>query len=518
MLPYTPTPTQEAGIVIVGLGGAGAHILQRFSGSSAENVRLCIMSPDERLGQDCGNVDFLQLGASLSHGLGSGGDPEVGRQSIEESREAIAELLKDTRLLVMVTGLGGGTGSGAAPVLAQMAADAGVMLVSVAVMPYSFEGKRRRAQAEAALDDISRLSDIVFCFENDYMEDLLPDNNKAGAVFEEANTLLSQATAAIPMFVNAPGLINIGLDEMMAALRSEDSRCIYGTGKGYGPRRAEDAARAALASPLAAYHDSLGFARSVIVHVAGGSNMSLTEVRTAVETVRAALGEEVDIFFGTAVKPRLGEEMRVSLLASVDYHEFRAAVQADKEAELAAAAAAEEEAAQAALREEPVAEEEVFDEAEAEEMAADEADAEEEPAAETPEEEGEELFSASEDDRRAAERYAPEPPKAAPAPVSRYAPPAEREAAQQMELFGMGSEPQPSSPRFDRPAAPKVSHSHASEDDDFARRVQSLFPDDGTPSTYTQEQEEHRRRANANDLDTPPSLRYNDLRDMFPDD
>ena len=372
MLPYQTTSRKEDGIVIVGLGGAGASILQRFSGSSAENVRLCIMSLDERLGRECGNVEFVQLGAGLNHGLGSGGDPEVARMAIEESSSQVDDLLRDSRLLVMVVGLGGGTGSGVAPVLARKAIEAGIFLVSVVVMPFGFEGARRRQQADTALEEIASISDIVFCFENDYMEDLFRSRTGAQAVFEEANALLSQATASVPLLANSPGIINIGLDELVTALDNNESRCIYGAGKGYGPKRAEEAARAALESPLVAYHGALRHARTVIVHVAGGNNMSLTELRVAMETVREGLaGDDVNIFFGAAVKPRLGEEMRVSLIASVDYHEMQAAILAEAEEAVAepeeALAAQEPETPEEAFEDEvePYAEEagEVYEDA-----------------------------------------------------------------------------------------------------------------------------------------------------------
>lgn len=385
MLPYQTTSRKEDGIVIVGLGGAGASILQRFSGSSAENVRLCIMSLDERLGRECGNVEFVQLGAGLNHGLGSGGDPEVARQAIEESSSQIDALLTGARLLVMVVGLGGGTGSGVAPVLARKASEAGVFLVSVVVMPFSFEGARRRKQADAALEEIASISDIVFCFENDYMEDLFRSRTGAQAVFEEANALLSQATASVPLLANSPGIINIGLDELVTALENNDSRCIYGSGKGYGPNRAEEAARAALESPLVSYHNALKLARTVIVHIAGGNNMSLAELRVAMETVRAELsGDDVNIFFGAAVKPHLGEEIRVSLIASVDAAEMQAAVQADKLA--AAELVAEEEEDEEVSAPEPE-EEEIAPVEPAEEVEEDEEEESGEPLLEDDEEE-----------------------------------------------------------------------------------------------------------------------------------
>ena len=481
MLPYQTTSRKEDGIVIVGLGGAGASILQRFSGSSAENVRLCIMSLDERLGRECGNVEFVQLGAGLNHGLGSGGDPEVARLAMEESSAQIDDLLRGSRLLVMVVGLGGGTGSGVAPVLARKAREAGVFLVSVVVMPFSFEGARRRRQADVALEEIASISDIVFCFENDYMEDLFRSRTGAQAVFEEANALLSQATASVPLLANSPGIINIGLDELVTALENNDSRCIYGAGKGYGPKRAEDAARAALESPLVAYHDAIRLARTVIVHIAGGNNMSLTELRVAMETVRAALaGDDVNIFFGAAVKPLLGEEMRVSIIASVDAREMQAAVLADQTAAEEEPETEAESAAPLEVAEEEAGEEEVpVEEAATEESA-------------PGEEQGEPLLEDDEDDEeqsvaapvvpQAAPMAEPEPlpawepvPAPAPRPSAAWepiAPAQELKPARQSEFnldmsFGTAADASPAD------SMERVADMFGDEDDELAQMVAS---------------------------------------------
>ena len=475
MLPYQTSSRKEDGIVIVGLGGAGASILQRFSGSSAENVRLCIRSLDERLGRECGNVEFVQLGAGLNHGLGSGGDPEVARMAIEESGALVDDLLRDSRLLVMVVGLVGGTGSGVAPVLARKAKDAGIFLVSVVVMPFSFEGARRRKQADAALEEITTISDLVFCFENDYMEDLFRSRTGAQAVFEEANALLSQATASVPLLANSPGIINIGLDELVTALDNNDSRCIYGSGKGFGPKRAEDAARAALESPLVAYHGALKHANTVVVHVAGGNNMSLAELRVAMETVREGLsGDDVNIFFGAAVKPRLGEEMRVSIIASVDYHMMQAALLAEAEAEKSAA-----EAAALVAAEETV---ESQDEPQEEEVLSGEEDEKPEPS-----EEGEPLLAPDEEeeielpqpDVKQKVELEPEPQvswepaaEVAPEPQTPWAPVAEPESA-----------PVPAvAPRAARQSEFNLDMSLGSAADispaDSLERVQGMFGDD----------------------------------------
>lgn len=553
MLPYQTSSRKEDGIVIVGLGGAGASILQRFSGSSAENVRLCIMSLDERLGRECGNVEFVQLGAGLNHGLGSGGDPEVARLAIEESGSQIDDLLREPRLLVMVVGLGGGTGSGVAPVLARKAKEAGVFLVSVVVMPFRFEGARRRSQADKALEEIAAISDIVFCFENDYMEDLFRSRTGAQAVFEEANALLSQATASVPLLANSPGLINIGLDELVTALDNNDSRCIYGSGKGFGPNRAVDAAKAALESPLVAYHQALRHARTVIVHIAGGTNMSLTELRVAMETIREGLGsEDVNIFFGAAVKAHLGEELRVSIIASVDYREMQAALLAEAEAAQAAALAPEP-LADSESESAPLSGEE--EEASAEE------DVEEEPLEEdaakaelAEEEDGEPLFE--DDDEEEAMVYTepapaplpvidPEPgvlpswePIPAPAPVPAPAPAPAVEARQGefnldmafapveeespvgamervADFFGddddldrmMASHAQnPSRPARGLNVFPKKAVAEAEEA--LSARVRSMFDDEGDEAAFkSQPQRGSSRRS---------SLGYNDMSDIFP--
>lgn len=556
MLPYQSVSRKEDGIVIVGLGGAGANILQRFRGSSAENVRLCIMSLDERLGREAGNVEFIQLGAGLNHGLGSGGDPEVGRLAVEESREEIAGLLENARLLVMVVGLGGGTGSGVAPLLAEMASKAGVFLVSVLVMPFSFEGRRRREQADRALEKISSVSDLVFCFENDYMEDLFRTRNGAMAVFEEANTILSQATASIPMLANSPGIINIGLDELVTALRNNDSRCIYGTGTGYGPHRAEDAARAALESPLVAFHNALGLAHTVIVHIAGGNNMSLSELRTAMETVRKSLGnDEVNFFFGAAVKPRLGEEIRVSLIASIDAGEFRAAIEAE-EAEAAAAAESAEAAAddehETEAEEEDFSEEEELEEVESEGVSAD-VFADEAEEEEDIEEEEEEIAPP------VLQRYTPVPrpepvvkpaapaPRPMPAPVERPAAPVPRPATPAPRPATPAPRPVTPAPvDVARPAPAPVRSEPGlfdgtgsqgffnldgqpvqgtlprDSEDEMDERVRSLFSDDvqvvpQASRHYSQEASRRRRMADDEEEEKDFSLRYNDLRDMFPE-
>ena len=528
MLPYQTISQKENRNAIIGIGGAGANVLQCFASSSAGYVRLCTMSLDERVGRGCGNVEFIQLGEGLSHGLGSGGDPEVGRQAMEESADRVREVLAGCKLLVMVVGLGGGTGSGAAPVLARMAREAGLFLVSVVMMPFSFEGKRRREQAELAHEEIARLSDIVFCFENDYMEELFRNRSGARAVFEEVDRLLAKATAAVPMMASSPGLINLGLDELATALENRDSRCIFGSGSGYGAKRAEDAARAALESPLATYHGAIRFARSVIVHIAGGDSMSLTEIRRAMDVVREALGsDDVAIFFGATVKSVLNDEMRVTIVASIDAEEFKASfnrtettVRPELPATPAPALAPEDDTEPEAEDSEVDSEPDVTDEPDEDAPEPEDEDAEEEEAAfdSAPDEEAEAPAPAPAPapKPKPAPRPAPAPEPApepeptprpaqrpAPAPAPTQEPPAAKPKPQQMDLFpttARQSEYMPGT-RYAGQAAPPAreggSVPFGSYSPDASRRRAAISASD--------------------DLDIPPSMRQNDLKTIFPD-
>lgn len=483
MLPYQTISRKEHGISIVGIGGAGAGILQCFAGSSADNVKLYTASLDERVGRALGdNVQFIQLGGGLNHGLGSGGDPEVGRRAAEESSAELEAMLENTQLLVLVAGLGGGTGSGAAPVLARMAQEKGVFLVSVLLMPFSFEGKRRRAQAEKAQEEIARLTDILFCFENDYMENLFNNNRGARAVFEEVDRLLAKATASVPMLASSPGLINLGLDELATALENNDSRCLFGCGKGYGPNRAELAAKDALNSPLVAYRGSLSYARTVIVHVAGGENMSLHEIRVAVETVKNALADEdVDVFFGTTVKPHLGDEIRITLIASVNAEEFQAGIAKQQEEEAAAAAAAAEQP-------EPVEEQEETEESP--EL--------EEETVETPAVENDDIFGDEEEpETPEAETEEPEQIEEEELEDTEEAPATGR-TMYQGELMPMNPT-----------VTPKLSN------DDQTERVRRLFAEVDGEHDYPASRRRSADSAPAND--SASTLRHHDLRSIFPD-
>lgn len=320
MLPYQSANLEENSrrIAIIGLGGAGANILSCFAGQTNAGIKLCTLSLDERIGRASAAGTFIQLGAASNHGFGSGGDPAIGAQAARESEAAIVEHLKGHDLLVLITGLGGGTGSGAAPIIARLARELGLFLVVVATMPFAFEGRRRRQQAETALRDLEISANVLLCFENDHMSNLIAPNKGVHDAFGEADQLLAKATAAVPMLAASPGLINLGLDELTQALRGKNSRCIFGSGSARGGERALRAAERALESPLLSHSNALSYAETAIVHIAGNETLTIEEIRTAMDAIQAKLRPGVNILFGAAVKPRLNDELRITILSSVE--------------------------------------------------------------------------------------------------------------------------------------------------------------------------------------------------------
>ncbi len=352
MLSYQSNHSEKSlpRIAIAGLGGAGANILHCFAGQANAGISLHVMALDERVGHASGVGSFIQLGAESNHGFGSGGDPAVGAAAAQESEAALSEMLRGVDMLVLVAGLGGGTGSGAAPVIARLARELGVFLVAVVTMPFSFEGQRRRKQAEQALSQLAVSANVLLCFENDHMGELVQRSQGVHEAFAEADQLLAKATASVPMIATSPGLINLGLDELKQALRSRNSRCVFGSGSARGIDRARRAAERAMESPLLSWRNALGHAGAVLVHIAGGESLTLEEVRETMETVTARLSDDAEIFFGTAVKPRLNDELRVTVLTSVDPEELTEEIPVEKEEE----SPAESEAPS----EEPVSEEE----------------------------------------------------------------------------------------------------------------------------------------------------------------
>jgi cell division protein FtsZ len=263
----------------------------------------------------------VQLGRSVTRGLGTGGDPDLGYQAAVESADEIREALKDARIVFICAGLGGGTGSGATPVVAQLAREHGRLVIVFATLPFSFEGKRRAAQAQDALGRLNENANAVICFENDRMGDMVAPKAGIHQAFASADVMISQSVRSIVNLIQRPGLIRIGFDDLLATLHSQNGRCLFGYGESDSDNRAHDALKQALKSPLMDKGRMLADAANILVQVAGGPGMTLSEVEILMQELGRHVRDHTQILFGTAVDGRMGNRLSVTIISSLAVEE-----------------------------------------------------------------------------------------------------------------------------------------------------------------------------------------------------
>jgi cell division protein FtsZ len=303
-------------IKIVSVGGAGLSVLDRIILDGLERADVVAINTDVQSLASSVASHKVQLGRTATRGLGTGGDPELGYQAAVESSEEIREALADARMIFICAGLGGGTGSGAAPYVAQLAREAGSLVVAFATLPFGFEGKRRSAQAQEALGRLNEIANAVVCFDNDQMGDIVAPKAGIHQAFAAADITISQSVRSIVNLIQRPGLIRIGFDDLLAALRSRNGRCLFGFGESDSDNRAHDALTQALKNPLMDRGRMLGDATRVLVQVAGGPSMTLSEVEILMQELGRHVNEETQILFGTAVDGRMGDRLSVTIISS----------------------------------------------------------------------------------------------------------------------------------------------------------------------------------------------------------
>jgi cell division protein FtsZ len=303
-------------IKIVSVGGAGLNALDRIVLDGLEGAEVLAVNTDVQSLASSVAAHKVQLGRTVTRGLGAGGDPEVGYQAAFESTEEIREALSGARMIFICTGLGGGTGSGAAPYVAHLAREAGALVLAFATLPFAFEGKRRNAQAREALARLNEIANAVVCFENDQMGDMVAPHAGIHQAFSKADTTISQSVRSIVNLIQRPGLIRIGFDDLHSALRSRNGRCLFGYGESDSDNRAHDALAQALKSPLMDRGRTLADAARVLVQVAGGPGMTLSEVEIVMKEIGRHVNDETQILFGTAVDGRLGDRLSVTIISS----------------------------------------------------------------------------------------------------------------------------------------------------------------------------------------------------------
>jgi len=304
-------------IKIVSVGGAGLNALDRILLDGLERAEAVAINTDVQSLASSVAAHKVQLGRTVTRGLGAGGDPELGYQAAVESADEIREALADARMIFICAGLGGGTGSGAAPYVAQLAREVGALVVAFSTLPFSFEGKRRNAQAREALARLNEVANAVICFENDQMGDIVAPQAGIHQAFALADSTVSQSVRSIVNLIQRPGLIRIGFDDLLAALRSRNSRCLFGFGESDSDNRAHEALTQALKNPLMDRGRMLADATRVLVQVAGGPGMTLSEVEILMQELGRHVNEQTQILFGVAVDGRLGDRLSVTIISSL---------------------------------------------------------------------------------------------------------------------------------------------------------------------------------------------------------
>ena len=307
----------DLAIKIIGVGGAGANALDRIVLDGMEHAEMIAINTDVQSLASSVATSKVQIGRAVTRGLGAGGDPELGFNAARESADEIQETLQGGRMVFICAGLGGGTGSGAAPYIAELAHESGALVLAFATLPFAFEGKRRGRQASEALHELQRVADAVVCFENDRMGDIVLPKAGIHQAFAVADTTISQSVRAIVNIVRRPGLIRIGFDELLSALRNQNSRCLFGFGESDSDNRAHEALALALKNPLMNRGKMLSDAQAILVQIAGGPGMTLTEVEIVMQELNQHVEDHTQILFGTSVDGKLGERMSVTIISSI---------------------------------------------------------------------------------------------------------------------------------------------------------------------------------------------------------
>ncbi|MDD5349291.1 MAG: cell division protein FtsZ [Chthoniobacteraceae bacterium] len=304
-------------ISIIGIGGAGANALDRMALDGVAPARLIAAHTDAQVLAASVAGRKIQLGQTVARGLGSGGDPEVGRCAAEESAAELRSALEGAETVFVLAGLGGGTGSGAAPYVAELAREAGALVIAIVTLPFSFEGKRRQAQAAEALAALQEQADAILCFENGRMGDAVAPRAGIQTAFAAADETLSQSVRALSGLLGRTGLIHLGFDDLAAALRDVPPRSLFGYGEAEGDNRAFDALAQALKNPFMDKGRLLRDCETVLVQVSGGPDLMLDEVQLLMEELNRSLSDQARLLFGAAVAPELAGRLTVTVLSSL---------------------------------------------------------------------------------------------------------------------------------------------------------------------------------------------------------
>jgi cell division protein FtsZ len=306
--------TMSAKIKVIGVGGGGSNAVNRMVQTGFDGVEFIVANTDQQALRASPAPTKLQIGSKLTKGLGAGADPNVGRQAALEDTEGIIQALDGADMVFVTTGLGGGTGTGAAPVIASLASELGALTIAVVTKPFKFEGKKRQAQAERGLEALKDCVDTIITIPNERLLTIIDRNTPLTDAFATADDVLRQAIQGISDLILVPGLINLDFADVKTIM-SGMGFAMMGTGIAEGPERAMEAARKAISSPLLE-GASVNGSRGVIINVTGGPDLSLVEVSEASSIVQEAADEDANIIFGAVVDPSLKGRVKITVIAT----------------------------------------------------------------------------------------------------------------------------------------------------------------------------------------------------------
>ncbi len=315
MAELVPLPNTEsfARIKVVGVGGGGSNAVHRMVQAEIRGIEFIAINTDYQALLRTEADRKIQIGDKLTKGLGAGGNPIIGTKAAEESSDLIFEALKDADMVFITAGMGGGTGSGAAPVVAQLAKEVGALTVAVVTKPFSFEGARRRAVAEEAINQLKDKVDTLIVIPNDRILQVVDKKTSFEAAFRVVDDVLHQGIQGIAELITVPGLINLDFADVKAIM-SQAGSALMAIGRGEGETRATDAARAAISSPL--LEVSIEGARGVIFNICGGPDLTLFEVTEAAQIISQAADPEANIIFGAVIDPKMQNEVKITVIAT----------------------------------------------------------------------------------------------------------------------------------------------------------------------------------------------------------
>jgi cell division protein FtsZ len=315
-----------ANIKVIGVGGGGSNAVNRMISTNLQGVEFMVANTDCQALKGSRAPLKIQIGAKLTKGLGAGSNPDIGRQAALEDSEKIIEALQGADMVFITAGLGGGTGTGAVPIIASLASELGALVVAVVTKPFGFEGKKRREQAEEGLSELQEAVDTVICIPNEKLLNSVDKAMPLGAAFLFADDVLRQAVQGISDLITIPGEINLDFADVRTIM-SGMGMALMGTGIALGPNRAIEAAQRAISSPLLE-DATIDGARGILINITGGTDMTLHEVAEASSLVQRTADPEANIIFGTVIDKAMTDEIKITVIATGFNRDGRAATEA----------------------------------------------------------------------------------------------------------------------------------------------------------------------------------------------